>query len=107
MLPAVPHSALERDGNLSAVIRAPQIGHHQVGRPYPAPGREWGPDLYLSRPFGVLGGRAGILSDGGTEPATGTASGPRSAGLGYSRAGREQWAPAQHPQGEGSKMRKG
>ena len=38
--------------------------------------------------FGVLGGRAGKFRDRGTEPATGT--GPRSAGLGCSGAGRGQ-----------------
>ena len=44
-----------------------------------------GPELY---PSGVLGGRAGTFRVGGTGPATGT--GPRSAGLGCSGAGREQ-----------------
>jgi len=44
-----------------------------------------GPEL---DPSGVLGGRAGTFRVGGTGPATGT--GPRSAGLGCSGAGREQ-----------------
>ena len=47
-------------------------GHHTditVSRPCPAPGREWGPDLYLGR-------QVGTFHDGGTEPAEVLARGP-------------------------------